>query len=91
MSRPDDSVSLAAHNAFILYSNYLSSIQSATVPRHWAEELLRHVSALLDENDDLHLEQGTYNCGVEDEFYEVEEIKDWGADGPPDDQLEAGY
>jgi hypothetical protein len=76
---------IAAENAVTLYTRYLREIPTATVPKHWAEELLSHLNALLDEYADLSVafDPPEYAEG------EIEEVEDWGADSPPDDQLES--
>jgi hypothetical protein len=82
MSSP---VVIAAENAVTLYTRYLREIPTATVPKHWVEELLSQLNALLDEHADLSI---AFDPPEYDEV-EIEEVEDWGADSPPDDQLES--
>jgi len=90
MSIPNDDVSLAAHNAFLLYFRHLSELpkEIATVPRHWVEELLNQLLAVLDENDELHNAIDPPAGGYDEDPALFEEITEWGAEGT---QLETDY
>lgn len=90
MSIPNDDVSTAAHNAFLIYTRHLGELSPAiaNVPRHWVEELLFQLNAVLDENDELHGAIDPPVGGYDEDPALFEEITEWGAEG---DELETDY
>jgi hypothetical protein len=89
-----DDIIIAAENAHILYTRHLRDVPTATVPRHWVEELLSHVDALLEAHAELAVADDYEEPpmgGYDDEPDNIEEIDEWGADSPPDDTLETDY